>query len=379
MTPGTPFTPAPVRLSCACVRFAPSSAPLMPDPDDSDPASVPPSGPGIDDEDAPPSSGPVSARDVEPGAEHADDGAPPPSGTNLRVHAAILAFLSSRKDNEGRDFVIREVKTRLGADVPRAMLDDIVQAALTEAVECRWPPWLPSKVPAWLRRLTRRQIAAYFRKEKGRQDEKNERPEPTARPRDVGARNLEAARIEARGDDDRTGKSVEPAERTGWVPDHDSPPTDERARARLIHDWLAKQIGDRPAKVQTLGLLKEHEVDGWSLAELAVREKTTERALANRFYKLRKELEPKVRRMDDERTRRGVIWLLLLLGAMGVIALVVWLLSAVLSPATPEPPVIAPEPKPAPSVIAPPPVFNQALPPPSQTAPRQRPDGDKPK
>ncbi len=41
--------------------------------------------------------------------------------------------------------------------------------------------------------------------------------------------------------------------------------------------------------------------------------------------------------MDDERTRRGVIWLLLLLGAMGVIALVVWLLLTLLPPASPPP------------------------------------------
>jgi DNA-directed RNA polymerase specialized sigma24 family protein len=327
----------------------------------------------------------VSARDVEPGAEHADEGAPPPSGTQARMHAVILAFASSRKENEGRDFVIRVVKTRLGADVPLAMLEDIVQASLTEAVECRWPPWFASKVPAWLRRLTHRQIAAYFRKEKGRQDEKKKKkqePEPTARPREAASRNLEAAKLEAGGDGDGAGhfgQRVEPAERTGWIADKNSPPTDERARARLIHDWLARQIGDRPAKVHTLALLKEHEVDGFSLAELAEREKTTERALANRFHKLRKELLPKVRRMDDERTRRSVLWLLLLLGGTALVALFVWLLLGVLPSARPDPSSSPPLPVPSLSAVAPPPVFNQALPAPSETAvPPQPPVRDKP-
>jgi DNA-directed RNA polymerase specialized sigma24 family protein len=342
----------------------------MPGPDDSGPASVPKSSPGAYDEDAPPSSGPVSARDAEPGAEHAEEGAPPPSGTRARMHAAILAFVSSRKEGEGRDFVIGVVKTRLGADVPRAMLEDIVQASLTEAVECRWPPWFASKVPAWLRRLTHRQIATYFRKEKGRTDEKKkkEEPDPTARPREAAARNLEAAKLEAGADGDGAGhfgQRVEPAERTGWIADRSSPPTDERARARLIHDWLARQIGDSPAKVHTLGLLKQHEVDGFSLAELAKRDKTTERALANRFHKLRKQLVPEVRRMDDERTRRSVIWLLLLLGATVFIALFVWLLLGVLAPSRPPPSSSPPLPVPSLSAVAPPPVFNQALPAPS--------------
>ncbi len=339
----------------------------MPGPDDSGPASVPQSSPGFDHEDAPPSSGPVSARDAEPGAEHTDDGAPPPSGTKKRTHAAILAFIASRKQHEGRDFVIRTVKASLGADIPLAMLEDIVQASLTEAVECRWPPWLESKVPAWLARLTRRQITAYFRKEKGRPDDTSKRPQPTARPREAASRNLEAAKLDARVDGADGGhfERVEPAARTEWIADKNSPPTDERARARLIHDWLARQIGDSPAKVHTLGLLKEHEVDGFTLPELAKREKTTERALANRFHKLRKELEPKVRLMDDERTRRSVFWLLLLLGATAVIALVVWFFLVVLPSARPDPSFSPPLPVPSASAVAPPPVFNQALPPPS--------------
>ncbi len=343
----------------------------MPGPDDSGPASVPQSTPGAFDDDAPPSSGPVSARDVDPGADHADPGAPPPSGTRARVHAAVLAFAASRKDNEGRDFVIRAVKASLGPDIPRAMLEDIVQATLTEAVACRWPPWFASKVPAWMRRLTRVQTAVYFRREKGREDDKPgkdgkpKKPDPTARPRDAASRNREAVRRGAHGDDPATGKKLEPRERTEWIADKNSPPTDERARARLIHDWLAKQIGDSPAKVHTLGLLKQHEVDGFTLAELAEREKITERALANRFHKLRKELVPQVRLMDDERTRRSVLWLLLLLGATAVIALVMWFLLGVLPPARPDPSSSPPLPVPSLSPVAPPPVFNQALPPPS--------------
>jgi DNA-directed RNA polymerase specialized sigma24 family protein len=364
-------------------------------PDDPAPESDPSSTAGEDDDDAPPSSGPVSARDAEPGAKRdgdwesdADVPGPPPSGINLRVHGAIIAFLSSTERNEGRDFVVRVVKGELGGDVQPAMLDDIVQAALAEAVECRWPPWLVSNIPAWLKRITRTQIGLYFRKERGRDDDgkkkknaknKKPRPEPTARPRDIALHNAEAARLEARGEDDTSGKKVAPAARTAWIADRHSPPTDERARARLIHDWLAARIGDNPAKVQTLALMKQHEVDGFTLPELAAREKTTERALANRFYKLRKELAPQVRLLDDERTRRNALWLILFLGGAALIALVVWLLLSLRPPARPETPVVPPPPKPTASAVAPPPVFNQALPPPPETAPPSLPPGVPPK
>jgi DNA-directed RNA polymerase specialized sigma24 family protein len=244
------------------------------------------------------------------------------------------------------------------------MLEDIVQASLAEAVECRWPPWLASKVPAWLARLTRRQIGVYFRKEKGRVEPRKpgepKKPEPTARPRAASARNAEAARLEAHDDGADAGPRVDPKESTEWIGDHHSPPTDERARARLLHDWLAKQIGDSPGKVRTLGLMKEHEVDGFTLAELAEREKTTERALANRFHRLRAELAPKVRRMDDEKTRRSVIFGLLFLLFAGVVALVVLLVHAI-APPPPLPPVhevtppasaSAPVTSPAPDLVA---------------------------
>jgi DNA-directed RNA polymerase specialized sigma24 family protein len=341
----------------------------MPGPDDSGPASVPSSGASvpqsgarISDEDAPPSSGPVSARD-------ADEGAPPSSGTYTRVHAAIFRFVASRKEKEGRDFVIGVVKERLGSDVPLAMLEDIVQSALAEAVECRWPPWTVGGVPAWLARLTRRQIAAYFRKERGRQEQPRpgqpKKPEPTARPRAASARNAEAARLEAHDDGAAAGPRVEPAERTEWIPDHSLPPTDERARARLVHDWLAKQIGDDPRKVATLELMYRHEVEGHAIGDLALEQRTTPAALYNRFHKLRQELGPKVRRMDDERTRRSVFLALILFGFGVFLALVLWLLG-VFTP--PPPPVVPPhEAVPSASAVAPPPVFNQALPPPSSS------------
>jgi DNA-directed RNA polymerase specialized sigma24 family protein len=353
----------------------------MTDPDDSGPASVPssdapvpPSGVRVDDEDGPPSSGPVSARD-------ADEAAPPPSGTRTRIIGAMLAFISSRKENEGRDFVIGVVKTKLGNKVNPAMLEDIVQAALAEAVECRWPPWTVGGVPPWLARITRRQIAAYFRAERGqvkRKPGEPEKPEPTARPRSAAAHNAEAARLERHGDAENAPR-VEPRERTEWIRDRASPPTDERARARLIHDWLARQIGSDPRKVHTLGLMKEHEVDGFTLGELAAREKTTERALANRFHKLRVELAPKVALMDDEKTRR-MVFLFLIFGGIGFVialAIALWLLFFY-SP----PPVVPSEPalRPAPSasaVPAPPPEFDNANPtePPLGDASRSEPPG----
>jgi DNA-directed RNA polymerase specialized sigma24 family protein len=357
----------------------------MTDPDDSGPASVPssdapipPSGVRVDDEDAPPSSGPVSARD-------ADEGAPPPSGTQTRVIAVILEFIASRKKGEGSDFVIGVVKDRLGKNVAHDMLEDIVQGALVKAVECRWPPWTVAGVPAWLARLTRRQIADYFRKEKGRIEEpkgksgqpRPEKPEPTARPRSAAARNAEAARLERHGDAENAPR-VEPRERTEWIRDRASPPTDERARARLIHDWLAAQIGSDPRKVHTLGLMKEHEVDGFTLGELAERERTTERALANRFHKLRVELAPKVALMDDEKTRR-MVFFFLIFGGIGFViafAIALWLLFFSPPPVAPAEPALRPAPS-ASAVPAPPPEFDNANPtePPLGDASRTEPPG----
>jgi hypothetical protein len=91
MTTGAPFAPGPIPRTCASVRFAPSSAPLMPGPDDVAPASVPTSGPGIDDVDAPPSSGPVSACHVEAGAMHDGAGVRAPGATDTRVRAAYCS------------------------------------------------------------------------------------------------------------------------------------------------------------------------------------------------------------------------------------------------------------------------------------------------
>lgn len=51
-----------------------------------------------------------------------------------------------------------------------------------------------------------------------------------------------------------------------------------------------------------------------------------------------------MRRLDDERTRRSVLWLLLQLGATAVIALVVWLLLGVLPSSPPPAPVAPPRP-----------------------------------
>ena len=65
----------------------------------------------------------------------------------------------------------------------------------------------------------------------------------------------------------------------------------------------------------------EHEVDGRTLADLAAVEGTTERALANRFYKLRRDLAPRVAVMDDENKRRAVIFALFFFGAAAIVAL----------------------------------------------------------
>jgi hypothetical protein len=92
---------------------------------------------------------------------------------------------------------------------------------------------------------------------------------------------------------------------------------------------------------------------------------------ANRIYRLRKELTPKISIMDREKPRRAILLLLfLLVGA--VLAALVFALWHLFSPAPPVPPPPSPLPVPTATASAPPsPTFDNALP----TAPDLLPDG----
>jgi len=117
-----------------------------------------------------------------------------------------------------------------------------------------------------------------------------------------------------------------------------------------------------PVKKETFRLMGKMHVEGYTLEELAHENGTTPAALSSRFYKLKKELAPKIARMDDEKMRRFVFFTLPMSLLLVIAAVLAWLL---LRPLPPPAPVHV---RPVPTVIvAPAPTFDQAAP--TQPAP----------
>jgi DNA-directed RNA polymerase specialized sigma24 family protein len=309
---------APLLPACTVLRPAPPSAALVPAPPSDPTTPDAPSEPSVPANDAAPS----SARAV---AAFADE-PPPPSGVSLNpVKTALLEFLASRERKKGRDFVTSVIIRRLGKDIDPDLLDDLVRYAMLEALQASSPPWTVGGIPGWVGRVTRRQIAHYF---------------------------------QAREDDD---ENLDPSAHAHDPSDRHAPQTDWGAREHLIAKWLDKEIGPSPRRRETFQLILEHEVAGKTLAELAAENRTTERAIANRIHKLRKELAPKVARMDEEKPRRFVLLALLGLGIAAVLFVLYLLLQPLLFASRPRPPAIVPAPAPTLSA-APLPEFDQAFP-----------------
>lgn len=261
--------------------------------------------------------------------EAVESEAPPPSReAESRVVAELRRFLGSRKADEGRSFVRGVIIVRLGSDIEPELLDELLHLAITRCLEAKSPPWLASTVRPWVARCTRRAIAEYFR---SREDDE-ENLEPGADPEAVFDRHL--------------------------------PSPDWGARAHLINKWLHQQLKGDPFKEETFRLMMAHEVEGWSLAELAEKHGTTTSALSNRFFKLRQQLIPRVRTMDDEK-KRMFVFFLLFLGAF--VALVVAYL-LFFAPPPPRPPHLPP----APTHTFTEPTFDQAEPPPREEFPTKR-------
>ena len=315
--PGGRMTAAVLR-ACAPVRPAPPSAPVVPEPPSDPTAADPSSDTSLPTNDAAPSSGRAVAAFV--------DEPPPPSGVSVNpVKTALLEFLASRERKKGRDYIKGVIIRKLGQDIEPDLLDDLAQYAMHEALEARSPPWTVGGIPGWVGRVTRRQIAHYFQ---ARQDDQ-ENLDPDAHAHDPS--------------------------------DRHAPQTDWGAREQLICKWLEKEIGPDPRRRETFKLILEHEIADKSLKELAIEHRTTERAIANRIHKLRKELAPKVALMDEEKPRRFVLLALFGLGFAAVLFVLYLLLQPLLSPARPPPPAMVPAPVPTLSA-APLPVFDQALP-----------------
>jgi DNA-directed RNA polymerase specialized sigma24 family protein len=287
---------------------------------------APPSDPTAPDTSSDPS---LPANDAAPSSGRAvsavADEAPPPSGvTANRMTLALHLFLSSKEKKKGEDFLRSVIVRKLGPDLEPDLMDELVQLARTRALDARSPPWTVGGIPSWVGRVTRRAIADYFR---------------------------------AREDDE---ENLDPDAHAHDPFDRHAPQTDWGAREHLIAKWLEKQIGPDPRRRETFKLILEHEIADKSLKELAVEYGTTERALANRFHKLRKELAPKVALMDQEKPRRTVLLALFFLGACAFVAVLYALWHLWLPPA-PPPPRMLPEPAPTASA-APAPTFDQALP-----------------
>ena len=250
---------------------------------------------------------------------------PPPSGVVLDpVHVALRQFLASREQKKGTDWVRRVIIKKLGSDLDPALMDDLVQAALQDALEAQSPPWFIGAIPAWVARVTRRAIAHYF---------------------------------QAKKDDD---ENLDPDGVAADQSDRHAPQTDWAAREHLINKWMHKQIGDNPAKMATFDLMMQAYVVGRSLRELAIENHTTESALSNRFHKLRNELAPKVALMDKEKPRMVILFSLWFFALCAVVTAIVLAWHFLLAPPPPPLPIL-PVPS-ASAAPAPTSTFDQALP-----------------
>jgi hypothetical protein len=267
-----------------------------------------------------------------------------------KVVAAIRRFVGSRLDDEGPRFIRRAAIRRLYGRKPpsdphapaphgkkkddreEALLDEIVSATVQRALGARSPPWFLWGIPGWVTRLTHRTIYAHFH---DRED-----------------------------DIEYIAHGVDPAgvvSRTYAA----FPRTDYGARAHFLAKRLKELFKDDPVREKTFRLMWAKDVDGWTLEELAAENGTNVAALSAAFYRLRKELGPKIRAWDDENNRRTFIFFLIGLAIAGVIALIAWLQEPTVEP---RPRVIRPVPT---VTVAPRPTFDQALPP---TPPDATPD-----
>ena len=264
-------------------------------------------------------------------ADAVDAEGPPQSGPRQTRAAEELArFLWSRDRREGQSFIRGVIVVRLYGDAPdpkdvdERLVDNIASDAWTRAVNSKSPPLFVPAVRRWVARVTVCAIADHFR-----HDEKD------------------------RAWLDRAFDVL------GWTDRH-APGTDWGAREHLICKWLERQLGDDPRKRETFLMMVKHNVQGFSLKDLAQEFHTTEKAIERRIHKLRKELAPKVAVMDREKPRRAILFFFLPAVVAVAIALILWWL---LGPAArpPVPPHVAPLPS-ATASAEPAPSFDQAQP-----------------
>jgi hypothetical protein len=252
----------------------------------------------------------------------------PPGSRKERMRVALMRFIESREHKQGRSFIRGVVLQKLYGNkrdkIDVDLVDELTQLAALRAV-AKTPPWTEMGIPGWVSRVSRRAIAEFFR---SRADDK-----------------------------EYLDRDVDAAEEGG---ERHEPAPDWGAREHLIAKYLEDRIGDDARKKDTFRLMMEHEVAGHDLADLAVAHHTTESALSNRFYKLRKELVPSISIMDKEKPRRAILFGLFFVGLLAVAAIVIALWNLL----QPLPPPAPPPPEPAPSAsAAPEPTLDIALPP----------------
>jgi DNA-directed RNA polymerase specialized sigma24 family protein len=179
---------------------------------------------------------------------------------------ALVGYIASRQRGEGPDRIRGIVIRSLYGDAPEGidevLVGDIADASVARALLTRSPPKAEESIPVWMARLVQRVIASHLRA-------------------------LAVARARFDG-------SCDLAE---W-PDPRPEPTDWGARAHLLAKWLDRALGDDARRRDTMRMMAKFRLEGWSLAEIAQESGTTPLALKMRFHKLRKELAPKVARMD---------------------------------------------------------------------------------
>jgi DNA-directed RNA polymerase specialized sigma24 family protein len=274
----------------------------------------------------------------------------PAAAPESETHIAreTLRFLFSDRKGEGMRFIRAVVRKKLRTNQPdvdkieKELIDTLTTSAQNRAMELEYPPWTTFGIRGWVKRLTHRTIADYFR-----------------------SRKIEEKYL---------ARDVEPDE----VPSgyHAFPPTDYEASAYLVCKFMEPLVGPDPTRQQTFRMMCELELHGFSIKDLAKKYDLTPNVVSVRIYKLRKELGPKITWMDKEKERKRAIICLLVLFGVGALVAAWYVLSAPARHPAHRP---VEQVVPTATVRPPTPTFNQASPTPTPSAaPSATPPEDNP-
>jgi DNA-directed RNA polymerase specialized sigma24 family protein len=190
----------------------------------------------------------------------------------------LRQVLASR---EAQARILAVVKRRVGKGAPDHLVDDIVQNANVTAITATSRPRTRATALGWLATLAARTVADHFRREA-----------------------VHRKWLEPDAELDELAGEPEQAPEDNW----------------LLGRWLAQVVVESARDQETYELLVYKANTGKTLEEVAADHAMTTGALKSRIFALKNKYQPRWQR------RQRMMFLLLLLGALGLVLLIVWLL-----------------------------------------------------